>query len=144
VGRDLIALTIAFALGCGGARPAPTPDRATDFPRTADTEEASRSIPDEVRVRVIFVTFEGRTERAAEERARMLARTARADDFSALAASYGDGENTESIGASGLIIRQNDPRIPAAVVNAALALHLRQISEPIRSDEGYWVLQRVE
>lgn len=101
-------------------------------------------IPDEVRVRVIFVAFEGRTERAAEERARMLARTARADDFSALAAAYGDGDNAGTIGASGLIVRQNDPRIPAQVVNVALALDLRQISEPVRSDEGYWVLERVE
>lgn len=140
----------ALAFACGGARPtAPTPSTSSTPPqdRSASAVRAEtepQPIPEQVRVRVLFIAFEGRTEQAAEERTRMLARAARSDDFSALASTYGDGENAGNMGAAGLMLRPNDPRVPARVAHAAFVLHLRQVSEPIRSDEGYWVLQRVE
>lgn len=126
------------AMACGGARPMPHEERG------AESSESAEVVPHAIRVRILFVALTGRTAHEAEERARMLARAARSDDFSDLAAHYGDGENPRNMGSSGLVLEPGDSDVPEPVVRAAFALARWQISEPIRTDAGYWVLQRVE
>lgn len=156
MGRRLIAGLGALAIAtlpsaCGGARPvaddaqpSSTETRREDA-LAARPEQAPRAArPDRVRVRAIFVSIESRTAEAAEGRARMLARTARADDFSQLASEYGDGGNAPNLGSAGLLLAPDDERVPSSVRDAAFDLEVREISRPIASDEGYWVLQRLE
>ncbi|MDQ3033041.1 MAG: peptidylprolyl isomerase [Myxococcota bacterium] len=157
MGRRLIRARLALALvalalvglalvACGGARIAP----ATDAPAprapisSGPDPDARASRPERVRVRVLFVAIAGRTVELAEERARMLARTARADDFSQLALEYGDGDDAANRGAAGLVLAPDDLRVAESVREAAFALEVREISSPIETDDGFWVLQRVE
>lgn len=149
MGRELIALRPSLLLfvalvltACGGPRAAaPTPTtRAEPAPRT---QRAAR-----VRVRVLRVLVgDERTPEQARERAAMLARTARADDFSELAARYGDGDEPRrsQLASAGLEITAEAPAIvPGPVRDAALALEVREVSPPVETDDGLWVLQRVD
>ena len=149
MGRELSArlpslLFVALALSaCGGPRAAaPTPTSRTE-PAPRAQARAAR-----VRVRVLRVLVgEDRTPEQARERAAMLARTARADDFSELAARYGDGDEPRrsQLASAGLEITADAPElVPARVRDAALGLEVREVSQPVETEDGLWVLQRVD
>lgn len=153
MGRELIAprlffvapsLGLALALtACGGPRvAAPAPTARAEPPPRSEARAAR------VRVRVLRVLVgEERTPGQARERAAMLARTARADDFSELAARYGDGDEPRrsQLASAGLEITAEAPAIvPPRVRDAALALEVREVSQPVETDDGLWVLQRVD
>ena len=146
MGRELIAPALCLALvltACGGPRvAAPAPTARTEPPTRTDARAAR------VRVRVLRVLVgEERTMEQARERAAMLARTARADDFSELAARYGDGDEPRrsQLASAGLEITAEAPElVPARVRDAALGLEVREVSQPVETDDGLWVLQRTE
>lgn len=140
-----VTFVALLLVACGGARIAPAAEGvAPAAPVRAAEHAATETRPAQVRVRVIFVAVEGRTRESADERARMLARTARADDFSQLAVEYGDGDDAANRGAAGLVLAPSDQRVPEHVREVAFALAVREISPPIETDEGFWILQRVE
>jgi hypothetical protein len=126
------AVLLAVLGGCG-PRALPPPAPRPTAPRA-----------ERVRVRAIRVAVAGRTHDAAEERATMLARMARADDFSDLAVAYGDGERAAELGAGGIVIEAGDETVSPAVRDAALALSPGEVSRAIDGGDAFWVLQRAE
>ena len=140
MGRELIALALGAALvACGAARPIPSDD--------ADDAPSTRALAERVRVRAIRVSTATRTIEEARDRARTIARTARADDFSQLATQFGDDEEPRrsELGAGGIVITRDAPTfVPPEVREAARALEVREISASAESDDAVWVLQRLE
>jgi parvulin-like peptidyl-prolyl isomerase len=163
-----IAITASMLPACGGARVRPrseearradassgdtpaSPTTAPDAITAARSEDPTSTVaspspsPARVRVRAIRVTIGARSRDAALERATMLARAARADDFSQLAAEFGDGEGAAALGAGGVSVsREADGSLPDPVRDAALALDLREVSRPVEHESAFWILQRVE
>lgn len=153
MGRELIPpslLCVAISIGgglsaCGAARrPIESP-----APAAASAERSPEApLAERVRARVMRVAItEERTRDQARERATALARTARADDFSEIASQYGDGDEPRrtELGAGGLEITAEGPAIvPPSVREAARALAVREVSRPIESEDGFWILQRIQ
>ena len=138
MGRELIVVALLIA-GCGAPRPIPTDDHE------GPAEHVPRA--DRVRARAIRIATLERTPEQARERARTIARTARADDFSELAQRYGDDEEPRrsELGSGGIEITIDAPLyVPREVREAALALEPREISAPIDAEDGCWILQRLE
>jgi parvulin-like peptidyl-prolyl isomerase len=146
-----LAVVLLTAAGCGhaaGTEPAPRASAAT--PRGAAKDGEAPSL---IAVRALVVAYQGapftgasaqRTQAEALERARMLATMARqGDKLAELVVQYSDraGAN-EDQGVFKLRTTDPAPWSPA-VVQAALALPVGGISEPVGAPGGYAVLERL-
>ena len=109
--------------------------------------DGSEACTARIRVRAIRVAIGERDRQAARQRADRLARAARTDDFSALAAAYGDGAGATELGAAGVTLEAGAARQSALapdVVRAARALGRGEVSRAIETPGAFWILQRIE
>lgn len=127
----------------------PFDDKAKDdpakFPKKPSVE------PIESVVRSILVSYAGaegtkssRSKKAAKKRAEYIAAAARkvGADFEALAKKVSD-EKTESRDKP-CSYHRGPMEADTTILDAALALGVGQVSDPVETKEGYWILDRIE
>jgi len=147
IGRACLLL---LAAGCGHT-PAPPPESPASA--AATPAKATGAAPGLIAIRALVVSYQGapftgasveRTQAEALERARMLATMARqGDKLVELVVQYSDRAGaSEDQGV--FKVRTSEPTpFNAAVADAALALPVGGISEPIEAPGGYVVLERL-
>jgi NIMA-interacting peptidyl-prolyl cis-trans isomerase 1 len=149
----LLALVAAqLALVSCAPTTARAPKQRLPAPVTTAKAEPERPLPELIEVRVLVVAFEGavmssatlhRTKQEALERARMLARMARSGDrLAELVRKYSDRAGAaEDLGLFRL--RPAQPGVfGEAVAKAAGKLEPSEISDPVESPEGFFVIER--
>lgn len=144
--RRAAALALALLAGCGGDAPAPAaPARPTSTRTRADTESFPiRHLFVEAREKPRSPTKGPRTRDEALARAQEAVRRLRAPgaDFAAVARELSDDDVTAaSEGFGGFRSRWNGDE--PAVVEAARALPVGGVSDPVASPLGFHVLQRL-
>lgn len=149
--RLLLSAALLGAVACAHA-PAPAATRATSnevAPKSQPSAAAPANAPELIEVRVLSVAYKQgqgseRTHEQAEQRARMLASMAREGErLSQLVSEYSDrpGANSDR----GVVrVRTADPApFDATFVNAALALPVGGISEPVEQPDGFVIIERM-
>jgi parvulin-like peptidyl-prolyl isomerase len=133
---------LSFAAACAHSEPVPAASAAAQPPAPKPT--LSGGPLEVIAVRVLLVGKRDRTPAEALERARMLSQMARqGEKLSELIRTYSDHPSAaEDRGAFKLTIADPKP-FNADVAQAALALRIGGISEPVEVPEGYVVLERL-
>jgi parvulin-like peptidyl-prolyl isomerase len=150
-----LALGAGLAAGCRGGKeatdetPATPKEEDASSPTVIEPPHAPR-FTDEVSVAHILIRYEGsagsegihRTREEAQEIARRLyERAAAGEDFDALAVRYSEDEKTSARG--GWLEPIPPPRQPDnRLAQAAHALAIGEVSEPVEDAEGFHVLRR--
>ncbi|HKP62744.1 MAG TPA: peptidylprolyl isomerase [Polyangiales bacterium] len=134
---------LLLAVSCAHSEPVPPANAGSEPPPPAPQAEKAAA-PEVIAVRVLLVAKEGRTADEALERARMLSEMARqGEKLSELIRTYSDRAGAAED--QGLFKLQTADPVPfeRAVADAALAVPIGGISQPIAVAAGYLVLERL-
>jgi parvulin-like peptidyl-prolyl isomerase len=157
------ALLLALLLvACEEKKPAPTaapsasvaappPVVASSSPPATTTAASAATPPEQIAAQHILVAWKGaknapasitRSKADAKKRADEVAAKAKAAgaDFSALVAEYTDDEGTK--GRQGSLGKFAKSKMTPAFADAAFALGVDQVSEPVETPFGYHVIKR--
>jgi parvulin-like peptidyl-prolyl isomerase len=137
--RTVLSLLL-LAAGCAHAEAVPPASAANEPAPPA----ANKAPPEVIAVRALLVSKQGRSSADALERARMLSEMARqGEKLSELIRTYSDHPTAaEDHGMFKLHVAEPKP-FDAVVVQAALALPITGISQPVEVAEGYVVVERL-
>lgn len=109
-----------------------------------EVRQAFAADHEEIEVRHILIDphseLGGDWDQALAKAQEIKARLEAGEDFAALAQEYSDDEGTKDLGGSLGYIRRSDPLVEE-FIDAAFALEVGGISEPVRSAYGYHIIQ---
>jgi len=148
--RRFYSLLVAAALlaGCGGASSPPTaPAAPASTEAAASAPPPASEAPAKIAVRVLLVTWAGavgapaevtRTEAQARARADVVGALARQPEtsFRELVGEYGDAPDRV------LQLERRGGVLPGPVEDAAFALAVGEVSHPIQTPNGFYVVER--
>jgi peptidyl-prolyl cis-trans isomerase NIMA-interacting 1 len=154
VGLSVCALFLAALSSCAHAPPPDAAAAAAVAAGPASVPVPKGPVPAQIEIRVLVTAYRGaqgaspsveRTQSEALERSRMLSSMAKTgDQLVGLVPSYSDRKGAaEDLGVFRLNTAQAGP-FGAAVTDAALALEIGGISEPVATPEGYVVIERLK
>jgi parvulin-like peptidyl-prolyl isomerase len=143
--RTILSLVL-LAAGCAHSEvpPASEANAPAAAPVAPPAPLSLSAAPERIAVRVLLVGKQDRSPAEALERARMLSEMARqGEKLSELIRTYSDRPGAaEDQGLFKLAIAEPTP-FDEAVVQAALALRINGISEPVEVAQGYLVIERL-
>jgi peptidyl-prolyl cis-trans isomerase NIMA-interacting 1 len=155
-----IVLCMFLAPACDEKKPAPTAAPSASVPAAPPAVASSAppppaaspaTPPEQIAAQHVLVAWKGaqnapasikRTKADAKKRADEVAAKAKASgaDFSALVSEYTDDEGTK--GRQGSLGKFSRSKMTPAFADAAFALGVDQVSEPVETPFGYHVIKR--